>query len=77
MATYEYLCLACEHVFEQRRPMHAGSVDTALRCPSCEGDRVRRRFSMFATGGTTSGRSAELGPRSGGGCCGGGCACGG
>ena len=27
MAIYEYLCLACEHPFEERRPMDAGSVD--------------------------------------------------
>ena len=71
MATYEYLCLACEHPFEERRPM--GSVDTALRCPSCNGDRVRRRFSMFASGGASLPGPA---PRAGGGCCGGGCGCG-
>jgi putative FmdB family regulatory protein len=74
MATYEYLCLACEHPFEERRPM--GAVDTALRCPSCDSDRVRRRFSMFATGGVSSAPSARPAPRAAG-CCGGGCACGG
>jgi putative FmdB family regulatory protein len=77
MATYEYLCLACEHPFEERRPIDAGSVDTALRCPSCGGDRIRRRFSMFATGGTASGPAAGPASGSAGGCCGGGCACGG
>jgi putative FmdB family regulatory protein len=78
MATYEYLCLACEHAFEERRPMNAGSVDTALRCPSCGADRVRRRFSMFATGGASSSPSPGSAPAAGpaGGCCGGGC-CGG
>ena len=30
MATYEYICLACEHPFEERRPMTAGPVDTVL-----------------------------------------------
>jgi len=75
MATYEYLCLSCEHPFEERRPM-TSTVDTALRCPSCGSDRVRRRFS-FATGSFT-GDSTATGPApSAGGCCGGGCACGG
>ena len=77
MATYEYLCLSCEHPFEQRRPMTGGGVDTALACPSCGSDRVRRRFSLFGTAGTGSLPSSPA-PSAGGGCCGGGaCACGG
>jgi putative FmdB family regulatory protein len=76
MATYEYLCLACEHPFEQRRSM-TGGVDTALACPSCGSDRVRRRFSLFGTAGTGSSPSSAQGPSAGGGCCGGACACGG
>ncbi|HEV8564589.1 MAG TPA: zinc ribbon domain-containing protein [Actinomycetota bacterium] len=69
MATYEYLCLACEHAFEERRPM-TSSVDTALACPSCGSDRVRRRFSFAAGLGSATTGSA-------GGCaCGGACACG-
>ena len=76
MATYEYLCLACEHPFEQRRPMTSGGVDTALACPDCGSDRVRRRFSLFGTAGTGPSPSPMSGP-SAGGCCGGGCACGG
>ena len=47
MAAYEYLCMACEHRFEDRRPMTA-SVDTALACPSCGSERVRRQFSFVA-----------------------------
>jgi hypothetical protein len=45
-----------------------------LSCPSCGSDRVRRRFSLFATGsaGTSSGPTQGRG-----GCaCGGACACG-
>ena len=77
MATYEYLCLACEHAFEERRPMSGGgAVDTALACPSCGGDRVRRRFSMFATGGTAGAPAPGPAPPASGGCCGGGCGCG-
>lgn len=72
MATYEYVCLACEHRFEERRPM-SSSVDTAVACPSCGAERVRRQFSFLAaTGGDPS-----FEPSGGGGCaCGGACACG-
>jgi putative FmdB family regulatory protein len=78
MATYEYICLACETPFEQRRSMTT-AVDTALACPACDSDRVRRRFSVFATG-SSSAPGSGFGPEpraSGGGCaCGGACACG-
>jgi putative FmdB family regulatory protein len=76
MATYEYLCLTCEHAFEERRPMTAGRVGTALACPSCGSERVRRRFSFSATTRNADGTAAgEL--ASDGGCCGGsGCGCG-
>ncbi|HEX6329869.1 MAG TPA: zinc ribbon domain-containing protein [Actinomycetota bacterium] len=70
MATYDYVCLACERWFEQNRPMTA-SVEVAVACPSCGSDRVRRQFSFVAK---TSGGS---GPSAAGGCaCGGACACG-
>ncbi|MEO8292141.1 MAG: zinc ribbon domain-containing protein [Actinomycetota bacterium] len=73
MTTYEYLCLACEHPFEERRSMTAGSVGTALACPSCGSDRVRRRFSFSAATGSAGAATSE--PAAGG-CCGGGCGCG-
>jgi putative FmdB family regulatory protein len=69
MANYEYVCLACEHRFEERRPMTA-SVETVLGCPSCGGERVRRRFSFLAATGSAGAAAAA-------GCaCGGACACG-
>ena len=68
MAVYEYLCLACEERFEDRRSM-GSSVDTALVCPSCGSDRVRRRFSFVAG-------SAAGAPDAGGCACGSACACG-
>ena len=71
MAAYEYVCMACEHRFEERRPMTA-SVDTALACPTCGSERVRRLYSFVA--GTAS--ETESGP-SGGGCGCGSCTCGG
>jgi putative FmdB family regulatory protein len=68
MATYEYVCLACERRFEERRSMTA-SVETALACPSCGSDRVRRRFSFVAATGS-------IGSDASAGCaCGGACAC--
>jgi len=72
MATYEYICLACEQSFEERRPMSSGQVDIVLACPSCGSDRVRRRFSFSAATGKAS--SVSEGPVAGG-CCGGGCGC--
>ena len=73
MATYEYLCLSCERPFEERRPMSSGPVGTALACPSCGSDRVRRRFS-FSTATGSAGVSPIAEP-AGGGCCGGACGC--
>jgi putative FmdB family regulatory protein len=73
MATYEYICLTCERPFEERRSMAA--VETATACPECGSERVRRRFSLFAT---TSGGASDAGSiGAGGGCgCGGACVCG-
>ena len=71
MAAYEYLCMACEHRFEERRPMTA-AVDTALACPSCGSERVRRQFSFVA--GTATGGASD--PQSSGGCGCGSCTCG-
>jgi putative FmdB family regulatory protein len=71
MAAYEYVCMACEHRFEERRPMTA-SVDTALACPNCGDERVRRQYSFVA--GTSP--VADGGP-SAGGCGCGSCTCGG
>lgn len=72
MATYEYVCLACERHFEQRRPIGEGSVTTALGCPSCGSDRVRRRFSFAASTGAVGAGGA--GAAAGCGC--GACTCG-
>ena len=69
MALYEYVCMACERPFEERRSMSA--VDTQVSCPSCGADRVRRRFAFAAA--RPDGDAAAA---SGGGCaCGGACGC--
>lgn len=72
MALYEYMCIACERRFEERRPMSA-SVDTALACPSCGSDRVSRQFSFAPSTGATDALGAA--PHGGGCACGGACAC--
>jgi putative FmdB family regulatory protein len=69
VAAYEYVCLACEYRFEDRRPM-GSAVDTALACPSCGAERVRRQFSFVASVGSGGA------PQPGGCACGGACACG-
>jgi putative FmdB family regulatory protein len=73
VAAYEYVCMGCEHRFEERRPMTA-PVDTALACPNCGGERVRRRYSFVA--GTSPGTEAAA-SGSAGGCGCGTCTCGG
>jgi putative FmdB family regulatory protein len=66
VTTYEYLCLSCERPFEERRSMTA-SVQTALACPACGSERVRRRFSFVAPTAAEGGSECA---------CGGACACG-
>jgi hypothetical protein len=63
--------MRCERFFEEQRSMTA-SVETALACPSCGSDRVKRRFSLFATGAASGGSPSVEGCG-----CGGACACGG
>ncbi len=76
MATYEYVCLACERTFEDRRSM-TSAVRIAMACPACGSERTRRRYSVFATG-VDRGADPGFGPGpTGGGCaCGGACSCG-
>jgi len=44
MPIYEYVCEACRHPFEE---LVRG--DERVRCPSCDSERVEKRFSTFAT----------------------------
>jgi putative FmdB family regulatory protein len=74
VATYEYVCLACERTFEERRSPSA-SVDTLHACPSCGSDRIRRRFSFMTTRATEGFGSPSAGVSSGGCACGGACSC--
>jgi putative FmdB family regulatory protein len=70
---YEYRCVTCDGVFEQRRAM--ADADAAAMCPQGHTE-VRRLLSVFAAGGraTDGGSSMAPSPAPMRGC-GGGCAC--
>ena len=72
MPVYEFRCRGCGKDFEKYLPRTSASV----ACPSCDGQDVMRKLSVFgmkSTGGLMpSGAAAMSG---GGGCCGGGCGC--
>ena len=69
MPIYEYVCMECESHFEEL--VRNGE---AVSCPDCEGSKVKRQFSVFATHGT-AGQPSFGEMTSGGGCCGGSCGC--
>lgn len=82
MPMYDFYCSDCRERFELFTS-YATSVG-GVSCPNCQGNRVRKLFSVFATNGRGSGSSADsasdFGEDSGygGGCaCGGACSCGG
>jgi putative FmdB family regulatory protein len=62
---YEYRCLECDAVFEQRTTMAAADE---TRCPAGH-QQAKRLLSVFASGGRAA-------PAATGGCCGGACGCG-
>jgi putative FmdB family regulatory protein len=63
MPIYEYVCMKCEHHFEEL--VHG---DETPACPSCAAKKVIRKYSSFATIG---GPSKSCGSCAGGNC--GGC----
>jgi putative FmdB family regulatory protein len=76
MPIYEYHCEDCAKSFETFvRPGH----DDDAVCPTCDGSRLSRELSVFASGRGAEGGSpqamASAGPVTRGGCCGGGCGC--
>ena len=68
MPIYEYRCRECDGEFEK----YVAGASTAVACPTCASDQVMRKLSVF--GLKTVSALQSSGP-SGGGCCGGGCAC--
>jgi putative FmdB family regulatory protein len=71
MPLYEYYCRDCESTFEKLRPVSAS--DQAADCPAGH-TGAARTLSLIATLRKDSGPLPEA--MGGGGCCGGGCACG-
>jgi putative FmdB family regulatory protein len=72
---YEYRCLDCETVFEQRRPM--AEADADVLCPDGHG-RAKRLLPMFASarsGGSSSAPAPSMAPARSGGGCGPACGC--
>lgn len=75
MPLYEYQCLDCQDVFQQRRSF--AEATTATACPSCESDRTRKVFGavMVLSGNASSSMMAQSEMPAAGGCCGGHCGC--
>ncbi len=71
MPIYEYVCMQCESHFEEL--VRNGEQPS---CPECGEANVRKQLSVFAAHGSSEQASFNPAPRSGGGCCGGGCGCG-
>ena len=62
MPIFEYVCLECNHRFEQ---LVQGSQDVA--CPQCNANRIDKQFSAFGVGGT-AGWTSSSGPGACGSC---------
>lgn len=73
MPMYDYVCLDCHNQFERIRS--SSEADAPQPCPSCKGERVKRRIAVVAsfardkTGATQSQMQGGCG-------CGGACSCG-
>ncbi len=73
MPVYEYRCRECDTVFELRRQMADSGAPAT--CPDGHPDAVKL-LSVFAATGRSAGGDASPAPAfSGGGGCGGACAC--
>lgn len=66
MPIYEYICDECNEHFEKI----VINKQQEICCPKCKSKKATIQLSVFATAG-----SGDSSTPSGGGCCGGGCAC--
>ena len=76
MPVYEYQCATCEHVFEELVSMGGGTLVACPQCASTGVNKLLSRIQRTRVGGDMPAPSFGAAPRSGGGCCGGGCGCG-
>jgi putative FmdB family regulatory protein len=74
MPMYEYNCRKCGKTFEKL--IKVSDMDKKVECPDCKSSDVRRVFSVFGVGGSTSSKGTGTLPcgadRSHGPACGGG-----
>lgn len=59
MPIYEYRCTDCNHPFQKLQAMGSGSE--GVRCPKCDGTRVERQLSTFASTPASSGSVGATG----------------
>jgi putative FmdB family regulatory protein len=52
MPIYEYQCTDCKEKFEKF--VRGPSTDSDVECPRCKGHKVKKVFSMFSSGGSSS-----------------------
>lgn len=57
MPYYEYRCEDCGQEFEKR--MRFDQSEEVPACPHCESNRTRKKLSLFASGGNSSGATAS------------------
>lgn len=64
MPLYEYACTGCGHRFEVLQRI--GAPSEGVRCPTCDGDKVVKQLSTFAStaAGPTSSAALPCGARS-------------
>lgn len=71
MPIYEYICEDCQTHFEKI----VLNTQQEISCPKCAGKRNAIQLSVFSAGASNGSSAKPPDGFSGGGCCGGGCAC--
>ena len=74
MPVFEYVCKCCDNKFETL----VMSSQEEINCNDCGSEDIEKQFSSFASPNDSDSISSDASdlPSGGGGCCGGGCACG-